>query len=144
VLSFGRMARFKDLGTFGGNHSGVAQINNRGQIVGVALNAIPDPFSLIYVPNFGSSNGTQARAFLWQDGELQDLGCGSSKPHVLLRVLLRLKCQPTDSRFRPDVTPRRWTWPATKALPRAALIRAIRVIPQDNCRSLRCNGVAMM
>jgi probable HAF family extracellular repeat protein len=64
----------KDLGTFGGNGSGVAQINNRGQIAGVALNAIPDPFSLIYLFNFGSSNGTQARAFLWQDGELQDLG----------------------------------------------------------------------
>ena len=35
----------KNLGTFGGNLSGAAANNNRGQAVGFALNAIPDPFS---------------------------------------------------------------------------------------------------
>jgi probable HAF family extracellular repeat protein len=58
----------KDLGTFGGNHSLVGSINDRGQVAGAALNAIPDPFSLFF------STGTQTRAFLWQEGQMQDLG----------------------------------------------------------------------
>lgn len=63
-----------DLGTFGGNESMAAAVNSRGQVVGSALNTTPDPFSLIDLLYCGSSNGTQARAFLWQDGEKQDLG----------------------------------------------------------------------
>jgi len=66
----------KDLGTFGGNHSAAFGINNQGQVVGFALNAIADPFSLFDLQILGSSNGTQTRAFLWQNGQnqLQDLG----------------------------------------------------------------------
>jgi probable HAF family extracellular repeat protein len=56
-----------DLGTFGGAFSGPNAINNHGQITGIAQNAIPDPFSMIGV-------GTETRAFLWQDGVMQDLG----------------------------------------------------------------------
>lgn len=63
----------QDLGTFGGNHSGLGNINNRGQVAGWAMNAIPDPFSLYYLL-LGSSNGTQTRAFLWQNGIKRDLG----------------------------------------------------------------------
>ena len=59
--------RLINLGTLGGNQSFGFSLNNRGQVVGVALNAIPDPFSL-----FGL--GTQTRAFLWQNGVMQDLG----------------------------------------------------------------------
>lgn len=55
-----------DLGTFGGNESASIGANDRGQVIGVASNAIPDPFSF-----FGA---TQARAFLWEHGEMQDLG----------------------------------------------------------------------
>jgi probable HAF family extracellular repeat protein len=61
----------KDLGTLGGNSSQAFSINSRGQVVGVALNPIPDPFA--QVMNFLPA-ATQARAFLWQDGSMQDLG----------------------------------------------------------------------
>jgi len=54
-----------DLGTLGGNESAAFSVNNRGQVVGVATNTIPDPFSFFV---------TQLRAFLWQDGAMQDLG----------------------------------------------------------------------
>ena len=54
-----------DLGTLGGNESSAFSVNNRGQIVGLATNNIPDPFSFFV---------TQLRAFLWQNGAMQDLG----------------------------------------------------------------------
>jgi probable HAF family extracellular repeat protein len=54
-----------DLGTLGGNESSAYSVNNRGQVVGIATNTIPDPFTLY---------ATQVRAFLWQDGAMQDLG----------------------------------------------------------------------
>jgi len=63
-----------DLGTFGGAHSIGVDINSRGQVVGLALNTIPDPFSLLDFGIGGSSNGTQTRAFLWEGSSLQDLG----------------------------------------------------------------------
>jgi probable HAF family extracellular repeat protein len=56
-----------DLGTFGGYEGLAFAINKRGQVAGFAQNAISDPFGY-----FGF--GTQSRAFLWQDGTLQDLG----------------------------------------------------------------------
>lgn len=63
-----------DLGTLGGNATASLGINNRGQITGFSLNAIPDPFSIYGVFFEGSSNSTQTRAFLWQDGMMRDLG----------------------------------------------------------------------
>jgi probable HAF family extracellular repeat protein len=54
-----------DLGTFGGNESVALGVNNRKQVVGMASNTIPDLFS---------GFGTQGRAFLWQEGAMQDLG----------------------------------------------------------------------
>jgi probable HAF family extracellular repeat protein len=54
-----------DLGTLGGNESSAFSVNNRGQVVGLAVNNIPDPFSFL---------ATQLRAFLWQAGSMQDLG----------------------------------------------------------------------
>lgn len=65
--------QIKNLGTFGGNHSYAMAINNRGQIVGFALNKVPDPFSIFDNLFGGSSSGTQTRAFLWQNGHKQDL-----------------------------------------------------------------------
>lgn len=66
--------KLEDLGTFGGNNSLANQINSRGQIAGAALNTIPDPFSIYYSLFLGSSNGTQTRAFLWENGHKEDLG----------------------------------------------------------------------
>jgi probable HAF family extracellular repeat protein len=56
-----------DLGTLGGNESVATTLNNAGQVVGAGSNTILDPFSLFGI-------GTQTRAFLWQNGAMQDLG----------------------------------------------------------------------
>jgi len=52
-----------DLGTLGEDFGSAASLNNRGQVVGFSTNGKPDPFF-----------GTQSRAFLWQNGVMQDLG----------------------------------------------------------------------
>jgi probable HAF family extracellular repeat protein len=65
--------KIEDLGTFGGNNSLANQINGRGQIAGAASNTTPDPFSIYYL-FLNSSNGTQTRAFLWENGNKRDLG----------------------------------------------------------------------
>ena len=54
-----------DLGTVGGGYESVAiAANNRGQVVGVSANLVPDPFGPL---------GTQNRVFLWQNGAMEDL-----------------------------------------------------------------------
>jgi probable HAF family extracellular repeat protein len=68
-----KSGRIEDLGTFGGKYSVVSSINNRGQISGLATNSIPDPFSLLY-QLVQSPDGTQTRAFIWENGEKHDLG----------------------------------------------------------------------
>ena len=65
--------KIQNLGTFGGRYSLPSSINNRGQVAGSATNAVPDPFSLLYQLVF-SPNGTQSRAFLWENGHKKDLG----------------------------------------------------------------------
>jgi probable HAF family extracellular repeat protein len=61
-----------DLGTLGGVSSFAEALNKRGQVMGVSLNDVPDPFSML-----GTTDGTtltQTRGFLWQHGEMRDLG----------------------------------------------------------------------
>jgi probable HAF family extracellular repeat protein len=61
-----------DLGTFGGSFSLAIANNSLGQAVGFAENNVPDPFnfgSILFVPS-----PTEYRAFVWQDGQLKDLG----------------------------------------------------------------------
>jgi len=58
--------QLNDLGTLGGTQSVGAGVNDAGQVTGFAQNAIPDPFSIYGL-------GTQTRAFLWQNGVMQDL-----------------------------------------------------------------------
>jgi probable HAF family extracellular repeat protein len=67
VATLWRDGSLINLGTLGGNESQAFALNNRDQIVGVAANAVPDPLSML-------GWGTQARAFLWQEGVMHDLG----------------------------------------------------------------------
>jgi probable HAF family extracellular repeat protein len=75
----------RKLGTLGGNASYAQQVNDRGQVVGYALNTIPDTFVNDLenwnpkITSGASSNlwfpaATQSHAFLWEKGNITDLG----------------------------------------------------------------------
>jgi probable HAF family extracellular repeat protein len=51
----------------GGSDSIGISVNNAGQAVGISNSDIPDPFSLFGI-------GVQIRTFLWEEGQLQDIG----------------------------------------------------------------------
>jgi probable HAF family extracellular repeat protein len=60
-----------DLGTFGGANSLATNVNDQGQVAGIAQNDIPDLFP------FGdgiSPSPTQWHAFFWENGQMRDLG----------------------------------------------------------------------
>jgi probable HAF family extracellular repeat protein len=66
--------KVENLGTFGGNDAGANAINNRGQIVGFALNKISDPYSIFDLFFQALPTGTtQTRAFVWEEGTMRDL-----------------------------------------------------------------------
>lgn len=69
-----RNERIHDLGSFGGNQNQALAINDNGEVVGLSLNTTPDQYSLFDIFFFGSSSGTQTRAFLWKNGRMRDLG----------------------------------------------------------------------
>jgi probable HAF family extracellular repeat protein len=69
-----------NLGTLGGNQSAASAVNDRGDVVGAALNLTPDPFPSrpfmfdYYFNFFFFGNATESHAFLWRNGTMQDLG----------------------------------------------------------------------
>ena len=71
AIVWGKDGFINELGTFGGNHSFSSAVNSRGEVDGVALNTIPDPYgSVFFMPG-----ATQSRAFRWTQSQgLQDLG----------------------------------------------------------------------
>ena len=62
-----RGGKITNLGTLGGAFSFGNAMNNLGQVAGLALNAVPDPFSYLGL-------GTETHAFSWRGGAMQDLG----------------------------------------------------------------------
>ncbi len=82
--------RMIDLGTVsGGSESIGISVNNAGQAVGISDNGVPDPFSMFGI-------GVQMRTFLWERGQLQDIGtlggpdttpgpgCNNQRPGVIV------------------------------------------------------------
>ncbi|MGA7410630.1 MAG: hypothetical protein WBW33_09090 [Bryobacteraceae bacterium] len=66
--------KMMDLGTLGGNQSQAVGVNARGEVIGAALNTIPDAYSLAANWTGSFAAATQTRAFQWQNGVMHDLG----------------------------------------------------------------------
>jgi probable HAF family extracellular repeat protein len=103
----------QDLGTLGGHTFVIGvYVNDSGQVVGISDNAIPDPFSVFGI-------GVQLRAFLWEDGEIKDIGtlggpdalpgasC-SGQPHDVIVGASYTSSTPNASTGIPTVEPFLW------------------------------------
>jgi probable HAF family extracellular repeat protein len=71
AILWARDGSINDLGTLGGNDSFSSAVNTRGDVDGVALNTIPDPYGFL----FFMPGATQSHAFLWTESQgMRDLG----------------------------------------------------------------------
>ncbi len=66
--------RITNLGTLGGDNSLATSVNKRGQVTGAALNDIADPLANLMGGFYFLPAATQVRAFLWENGVMNDLG----------------------------------------------------------------------
>jgi len=77
-----RDGKIMDLGVLpepeGGYESGADAVNSRGQVVGWAINRVPDPYTMsidsVIYDVWEPTEYYQTRAFLWENGVMQDLG----------------------------------------------------------------------
>jgi probable HAF family extracellular repeat protein len=61
------------LPTLGGNNGSAGDINNRGQVVGIAENTTPDPTCLSLAPPFNQFDQIQEKPVIWENGEIREL-----------------------------------------------------------------------
>lgn len=74
AVLWNRAHRIIDLGTLGGYASAVGFANDRGEVVGSALNSVPEnPDVASYFLGLPAA-AQQSRAFFWRDGTMRDLG----------------------------------------------------------------------
>jgi len=78
VVLWEENGQIRNLGTLGGNAGYAQQMNDQGQVVGYALNTIPDSFVNDFVNGIGGNlwfpAATQSHAFLWENGNMRDIG----------------------------------------------------------------------
>jgi probable HAF family extracellular repeat protein len=71
AIFWGKDGSLTDLGTLGGNESIASAVNDRGQVAGIALDTIPDPYTGFFL----IPGATQVHAFLWTKSRgMEDLG----------------------------------------------------------------------
>jgi probable HAF family extracellular repeat protein len=108
-----RGKRILDLDTLpGGTFSIGISVNNAGQVVGFSDNNIPDPFAMF-------PTGRQTRTFLWQDGNMEDIGtlggpdatpgpgCDNQRPGVVVGTSY-ISFKPNPSSGIPTQNPFLW------------------------------------